>query len=414
VKSTLGGLLNRAPVRYVGRSGSLFGTLMQRGSSDAQMAAMGSVGTLFSIVDLLASSTAQVGWKLWRKAASGLDADRVEVTRHLALQVWNKPNPFYTRQLFVETLQQHFELVGEMWIVVVADKRMPGVPTELWPVRPDRMAPVPDPVDYLKGYVYTSPDGEKIPLRLDQVIFQRRPNPLDPYRGMGPVQALLADLDASRYSSEWNRNFFLNSAEPGGVIEVDRRLGDPEWEDMTRRWNIQHKGVANAHRVAVIEAGKWVQRAFSQRDMQFTELRTVTRDTIMEAYRISKTMLGVMEEGNRAQSKVHRAVFAEELIVPRLERWKGMHANDFLPKFGRTVEGLEFDFESPVPPDAEAENAERDSLYAAAKLAIDAGFTGDSVQVALSLPESLKWKKPEPPQPMAAPGKKPTGDPLPA
>jgi hypothetical protein len=47
---------------------------------------------------------------------------------------------------------------------------------------------------------------------------------MDPYRGMGVVQTILVDLDATRASAEWNRNFFLNSAEPGGIVEVDRRL----------------------------------------------------------------------------------------------------------------------------------------------------------------------------------------------
>jgi hypothetical protein len=36
------------------------------------------------------------------------------------------------------------------------------------------------------------PDGQQIPLERDEVI--RLPNPLDPYRGVGPAQSILADL----------------------------------------------------------------------------------------------------------------------------------------------------------------------------------------------------------------------------
>ncbi|KKK81335.1 hypothetical protein LCGC14_2814460, partial [marine sediment metagenome] len=61
---------------------------------------------------------------------------------------------------------------------------------------------------------------------VDDVVQLKMPNPLDPYRGMGPVQSILADLDSERYSAAWNRNFFINGAEPGGIIEVDRRLDD--------------------------------------------------------------------------------------------------------------------------------------------------------------------------------------------
>lgn len=401
MRSTLSGLSNlfrsqgitnamASPVPFTGSRGGLMGATANRGMV-SQMSAMGSVGTLFAIVDLLAGSVSQVPWRLWRVAKSGKPEDRIEVTQHLALQVWNKPNPFMPRQELIEVGQQHFELTGEQWWVVVTDPRMPKVPAELWPVRPDRMAPVPSRDTYLQGYIYTAPDGEKIPLQLDQVIFLRRPNPLDPYRGMGPVQAMLADLDATKYSAEWNRNFFLNSAEPGGVIEVDRRLSDDEWDEMVARWSSQHKGVANAHRVAVIEAGKWVPRAFTQKDMQFTELRTVTRDAIMEAFRVHKSMLGISDDVNRANAQTSRIVFSEWLQVPRLERLKGVVNEEFLPRFGATARGLELDYESPIPPDAESDRADLLVRAQAAAAYVAAGFDGASVVEALNLPDSLRW-----------------------
>lgn len=396
MRSLLGGLFRNSgtpPVRYAG--GGIGGAFMSSNTGqtmESQMAAMGSVGTLFAIVDLLSNSVAQVPWRLWRTAKSGKPEDRVEVTRHLALQVLTKPNQFMPRQEFVEVGQQHFELTGEQWWVIVTDPRMPNVPAELWPVRPDRMTPVPSKDTYLQGYVYTAPDGEKVPLQLDQVIFLRRPNPLDPYRGMGPVQSLLADLDATKYSAQWNRNFFLNSAEPGGVIEVDRRLDDAEWDEMVSRWNAQHKGVANAHRVAVIEAGKWVPRAFSQKDMQFTELRTLTRDSIMEAFRVHKIMMGIVDDVNRAQAEVGRAVFAESQQVPRLERLKGALNGEYLPKFGVTAGGLEFDYENPVPPSTEDVRADFLANAQAALAYVQAGYDGMSVVEALNLPDSLVWR----------------------
>src|SRR5690606_31685077 len=121
-------------------------------------------------------------------------------------------------------------------------------------------------------YVYTSPSGEQVPLAVDDVIFLRRPNPLDPYRGMSVVQTILMDIDATAASAEWNANFFRNSAEPGGIVEAERRLTDDEFSEFRARWAEQHRGVQNAHRVAVLENGlKWVDRKYTMRDMQFTE-----------------------------------------------------------------------------------------------------------------------------------------------
>ncbi|MFD5419490.1 phage portal protein [Streptomyces sp. NPDC127069] len=388
----LGAILNRAassatpPVPFSSRAQSYALGLGGRRDAQAQMAAMGSVGTLFSIVNRTSNATSQVEWKLWRKAKSGRDEDRVEVTSHAALDLWNKPNPFMPRQEFVEVIQQHIDLTGEGWWVI---GRHPAssIPLELWPVRPDRITPVPDRERYLAGYMYQDPDGQQIALELDQVIQLRMPNPLDPYRGMGPVQSILTDLDATRYSAEWNKNFFLNSAEPGGIIEVPEALSDPDFDQLRERWNEQHRGVANAHRVAILEHGKWVDRKFTQRDMQFAELRSVSRDVIREAFGIPAFALGEVADVNRATAEASSTWFAEMLTVPRLERIKAALNHDLLPMFGAAGQGLEFDYENPVAEDRDLEARELATRATAAQALIQAGAYGPEVLAALGLPE---------------------------
>lgn len=374
------------PIPFVSRGAQRALPFMRPAGMEAQMRAMGSVGTLFSIVNRTSNATAQVDWKLWRKAKSGKKEDRVEVTSHAALDLWNKPNPFMPRQEFVETFQQHVDLVGEGWWVIAKHPAVKNLPLEAWPVRPDRMTPVPSQDRFLDGYLYTSPDGEQIRLELDEVIQLRMPNPLDPYRGMGPVQAILADLDATRYSAEWNRNFFLNSAEPGGIIEVPTPLSDPDFDQLRDRWNEQHRGVANAHRVAILEHGKWIDRKLSQRDMQFAELRGVSRTVIREAYGIPAFALGEVTDVNRATAEASKAWFAEQLTIPRLERIKAALNHDLLPLFGATAQGLEFDYENPVPADPETEAAQLTARSAAAATLRDAGWDPDDVLSVVGLP----------------------------
>ena len=399
----LGRIFAKAPVSYAPRATQWLTAMLGAGGQEGQMRAMGSVGTLFAIVTRLANSTAAVDWKLWRKAPSGKDDDRVEITSHLALDIWNNPvKPFFPGQLFRETFQQHLELVGEAWWVVSRSEIVRSIPLELWPVRPDRMRVVPSPEKYIQGYIYVGPNGEQVPLELDEVIQLRMPNPLDPYRGMGPVQSILVDLDSTRYSAEWNRNFFLNSAEPGGIIEYPTELSESQWEKTVKRWREQHQGVSNAHRVAVIEKGKWVERQFNMRDMQFAELRGVSREVIREAYGIPKFAVGDVEDVNRATADAAAVWFGRQLTVPRLERIKGALNGRFLPLFGATSANLEFDYENPVPEDEEAERNERDSKATAAKTYIvDCGFEHKPVLEYLELPADWELKPtPAPAAPM--------------
>ncbi|MFF7096407.1 phage portal protein [Streptomyces rubradiris] len=407
-RTLLGALLNRAataaqtPVPFASRSASYGGLFGSSRSAEGQMRAMSAVGTLFAIVDRTSNATALVDWKLYRKAKSGRKEDRVEVTSHAALDLWRKPNPFMPRQEFVETQQQHFDLTGEAWWVIA---KRPGInlPLEIWPVRPDRMMPIPDRETFLKGYVYLSPDGEQIPLGLDEVIQLRRPNPLDPYRGLSPVLSALPDLDTARYAAEWSRAFFVNSAQPGGIIEVPQALSDDQFGELRDRWNEQHRGVGNAHRVAILEHGKWVDRTISQRDMQFVELRGATADRIREAYGISKTAIGDFEDINRASALAAKSWFAEQQTVPRLERIKAALNFELLPMFGATAQGLEWDYEPPTPPDPEIEAQQLTARSAAAAVLVREGFDPAGVLSAVGLPEIPYTGRALAPAPAAAP-----------
>lgn len=410
MRSPIGALLNRGPrgdtttpVPFASRAQSYArGLLGSSRGATAQLESMGSVSTLFAIVNRTAKAEAGVEWGLYRKAKSGKKEDRVEVTSHAALDLWNKPNDFYTQSVFVEAGAQHKQLTGETWWVIAKDPRVPDLPLEMWVVRPDRIRPVPDPEKFLIGYMYTGPDGQDVALRKEDVIFIRTPHPTDPYRGIGPVQALLTDLDAARYSAEWNRNFFLNSAEPGGIIEVPNSLGDDEFDELRDRWNEQHKGVANAHRVAILEHGKWVDRKFTQRDMQFADLRNLSREIIREAFGFPKPMLGSVDDVNRANGDAGERMFARWLCVPDLEAMRDALNYQLLPMYGRNGEGLEFDFKNPVPDDVESETKQLTARSNAAAVLVQAGFEPKGTLSAVGLPAIAFAGAPAVP-PVAAP-----------
>jgi HK97 family phage portal protein len=365
-------------------------------------------GTTFSNVALLASATASPEWKLYRAAPQdgrrryttadkGSD-QRVEVIQHAALNLLNNPAvitvngirwPAWDRMGLFEISQLWMELTGKSYWVVDRGSSGTSLPLGLWPVRPDRITPVPHRENYLAGYVYTSPDGrEKIPLLPTEVICNKYPDPEDPYGGCGPIRSVLVDVEADRYSAEWNRNFFINSAEPGGVIQVDHELDDEEFNQLTDRWRDTHRGVARAHRIAVLEAGAtWVPNTHSMKDMDFAALRMVQSDKIREALGMHKVMTGVTDDVNRANAQTGEEVFASWKVDPRLVRWRNVLNTQFLPLFGSAGMGNEFDYIYPMPQNREQDNAELTAKTGAAKTLVDAGFDPDDACEVVGLPK---------------------------
>lgn len=397
---------NAAPLPYVPRRGG--GAVSATSGETGLLGATGSNGTLFSIINTLSTDTASVEWHLHaiNRVRSGsmcpeCDMEGVRmVPAHPALTVLNRPNDFFTRQELFESVQQHIDLVGEGWLAV---SWLGGRPVELWPVRPDRMAPVRDPKNYLTGYVYRSPDGQLIPLKREEVIFIRVPAPWDAYRGAGAVQTLVNQLWGAQYAAEWNRKFFENSALPGGLIELPINLSDEQWEEFQNRWAETHKGVNNAHTVGMLEyGGKWVDLRYTQRDMEFVELRRVTREEVREAFGVHGHILGMSESVNRANAEAADYTHAKRKVVPRCDRWKGALNNDFLRLFGDMGNGYQFHYTSPVPEDKETTNAERLNKAQAFKTLRDAGMSVEDAAMLVGYPPGLTVDAP--PAATSAPG----------
>lgn len=392
--------LNRSPVPQAPRAGrEVFNVFGGRGQNTEQkmkrgMEQYGEVSTAFGIISRLAETTAMVPWHLYKRNTDGRRVyreveTRTEIRKHAALTLLENPNPLMDWMELCETAVQHYDTAGEFWWVAYFHPKIRAAgPLELWPMRPDRVKIVTDPYDALVGYIYCGPDGEQVPLTTDMVIHQRRPNPLDIYRGLGPMQALSLKLDSNRLAAEYNRNFFLNSAEPGGIIEIEDRLDDDEFRELVSRWREQHQGVANAHRVAVLEQGKWVDRKFTMRDMMFPELADLSREEIREAFGYPKGMTGATEDVNKAVADANERMFGRYLLRPRLEKIKSAIDHQLLPMFGETAKGLEYDFEDPVPEDREADSKDRITKAQSLKLFVEAGMDWDDALELVGLPQA--------------------------
>jgi phage portal protein BeeE len=408
MRSLLAPVFNKTPVPFssgdYGTGGILGLFTGQRGASKTdQLQTMGSVGTVFSIVTATSTATAAPQWHMHRKLRPGAgdncplcDAENVElILDHQALRLINRPNDFFTGTQLRRAGQQHKDLTGETWLVVERAGSI-RMPIGLWVVRPDRMEPVPSRDRFIAGYIYHGPGGEKVPLEVDEVMRMLSPDPEDPYRGMGPVQAIMREIDSARFGAEWNRNFFLNSAVPGGIIETEKRLSDPEWKELTQRWREGHKGVGNAHRVAVLEGHKWVANSYSPKDIVFKDLREVNRDTMLEAFGMSKFGIGIIDDVNRATAEAATSWFAQQMTVPRLQDWKEMYDTQLLPMLGTDSTKVETAYANPIPTNREAENAERDSKTVAWKTLVDAGADPDEAADYVGIPRLKMAPKPEP------------------
>lgn len=376
------------------RRGLAFDLGAGKGSRETFMRQYGQSGTVFSIVSLLQQAAASPRWHLYKKAPKdgrvryttgdqGSD-QRTEVVTHAALSLWHKPNDFMSGFEFREGANQHLELTGEtIWVL---NREVTSFPTAMWYVRPDRMEPVPSPDDYLVGWIYTAPNGQQIPLTLDEVIIEKLPDPLDPFRGAGPVASILSNIQQQKYATDYQRNLFINGADPGGTVTMPVKLTDSEFDEFVTRWRESHQGIARAGAVGILENGAtWNPGGQSNKDLEYGGLRLANRDEIREAWRMHKAMLGSSDDVNRANAQTAQEIFTGWQTSPRLERRRDTLNHKVLPMFGDQT--VEFDFEDPTPANPEAANAELVAKATAAQALVAAGFDPGDVLETVGLPD---------------------------
>ena len=105
----------------------------------------------------------------------------IDVERHPLEVLLDAPNPYLSRFELMEQTVGMLELTGDAYWFLVGDAR--GRPVQIWPLRPDRIAIVPDETHYVRGYVYEI-DGQRIPLEAAEVVHFKRWHPSNDYYGL--------------------------------------------------------------------------------------------------------------------------------------------------------------------------------------------------------------------------------------
>jgi len=280
-----------------------------------------------------------------------------DIEKHEILTLFNNPNPDIrqTQYNLFELTQGFIELAGEcFWYMATGE--LSKKPKQIFILRPDRMAVSVGHNGAITGYVLTKDNGEKVTFEVNEIIHFKMPNPKNPYRGLGTVEAAMTYVQTEQYASEWTRNAFYNDASPRGIVSLKGTISDTEFAETKRKWNKQYAGVRNANKTAILRGMdiEYTKIGSGLDDIAIKELRAMSRDDIMFMFRVSKPILGIVEDVNRSNGKEAMYAFMQRVIKPKMER-----IIDTLQSTLGNYYGVELTFEDPV----EEDDAEKATYY---------------------------------------------------
>lgn len=315
---------------------------------------------LYACVNKIAQKVASNRFKMLQIINS--KGETKEIYSHPVLDLLYKPNPFQTKEEFLETTMINQKLSGNAFIFKVRNER--GQVVELWNLRPDMVVIYTDPTEYIAGYQYQKTDGSTVMFNPTDIIHIKYPNPIDEYIGTSPLKPAAVRVDIEEFASKYQRDFFLNNARPDAVLEFEGNLFADQKAEITENWEKRFKGLGNNSKVATLEGGvKYQQVALSQREMDYIESVKFTRDDILVAFGVPKTVVGITDDVNRANAETAMYVFLSETVKPELERLVNKLNEELVyPDFG---EQFMLEFIDPTPEDREFKLREQTELVKA-------------------------------------------------
>ena len=245
------------------------------------------------------------------------------------------PNPKQTAVEFREQQLAALLLWGNAYALI---ERWPsGRVRWLWPMRPDRVTVRTDVTDEkapLPGlvYQYQSAFANTVNYPATEVLHVRGLSS-DGLVGLSPIQVHRQAVEVEQAEREFAGRFFGNNARPGGILKTQGRLSADAATRLKSSWENTHRGLDNAHRVAILEEGlDWVPMSMPLNDAQFIEQRRFSLEEIARIFRVPLHMVGDLSRATFSNIEHQSIEFVTHTIRPwavRLEQ--SINSNLFFP-----------------------------------------------------------------------------------
>lgn len=305
--------------------------------------------------DVIAQEVSKIKFQLFGVSLKGGEIIYDEIQEHPVLDLLDKFNSTTTRMDGIYTTQSHKKLTGDaFWLL---DKNGKGI-DNIFVLPPDKIElilgnPTDSTADLVEGYLYKDViDGKQIEVTYnrDQIIHFKKPNPKNPFRGYGAVEAIAETIDADNLTNLTQRNFFDKGAISNFVLTTDAKLTQDQIKRLRAEFRAMYSGAKNAFTTMIFGNGlKPSPVGFSNKDMEFISLLEWYRDKIMIGFGNTKASIGIVDDVNRSSYDGSYAGWLRSTVKPDMDSIVAT-VNEFLvPLYGKN---LVLGYEDPVPEDS--------------------------------------------------------------
>ena len=244
-----------------------------------------------------------------------------EFEKHPILDLLQRPNPNNSRKTFIESIVSYLLLSGNAYIKPVYAKG-DNIPTEVYALRPDKVAVTRYPNGHIKNYVYSVNNKRQI-FGNDEVIHLKLFNPFDEVYGLSPLCAAIKSVDQHNSISNHNIAILQNGGRPSGCLMVKNRtapLSLKQRQFLESQIKDTYSGTKNSGKVLLLEGDfEWKEMGLSPKDMDFEAAKKMAAREIAEAYSVPPILVGINDDATFTNYREARFHFWEDTVIPYID-----------------------------------------------------------------------------------------------
>lgn len=245
---------------------------------------------IWGAVRILSESVASLPLHLYQRLPNGRGKARA-LGAPLYSTLHDAPNPYQSAQQFWRLLMTGALLWGDAYAL---KKPAPGGRSHhLLPLHPDGVRiEASKQLGEPPTYYLRQADGTEKPYQHYQ-LFHFNGLSLNGHSGLSIMRYARASIGLNLSAREYSERFFGNGARPSGVLEHPGKLTKQAREQLRDSWDEIHRGLAGAHRVAVLQEGmKYSATGLSNEDAQLLSLLDWSLEDCARYLNVPPFMLG--------------------------------------------------------------------------------------------------------------------------
>ncbi|HKQ02646.1 MAG TPA: phage portal protein [Actinomycetes bacterium] len=258
----------------------------------------------------------------------------------------DQPNEEMDAVQFVEMVQLWAMIRRNGYAEIV--RRGDGQVVSLWPIDARRVT-----VQRFEGqlvYQVSLPMGERdrvtgLPfsvLRRDQVLHIKA-FALDGVLGGSSVEIHQESIGLALALERYGSAFFGNDGTPGGVYESPAKLSDEVYARMKKELEDKHRGLAQAHRIALLEEGvKFHETTVPPNKAQFIDSQRFSTEVMARINRIAPHKISDLSRATFSNIEHQGIDYVVSSIRPWAVRWEKAIATQLMTREDRRTHFAEF------------------------------------------------------------------------